>query len=181
VARTALAVVGILTVALAGGCGGSDKPDKPLPKTRASLRLGSPAFRDGGKIPRRYTCDAGGVSPPLRWSGVPRGTRELALLVEDADAGHFVHWTLLGIPPGTTALAEGRVPKATVQTENGFGDRRWGGPCPPEGKGPHRYVFALYALDRRLGLGADASADEVRGKVAAAGLASGALIGKYER
>jgi len=180
VPRAALAVLAA-AVALAAGCGGSDKPDKPLPTAPDSIRLSSPAFPDGGSIPRRYTCDGEDVSPPLRWSGVRRGTRELALLVEDADAGRFVHWSLLAIPPGTTALAAGRIPPGAVQTENGFGKRRFGGPCPPEGKGEHRYVFAIYALHNRLGVAADASADDVRGKVGEASVARGVLTGRYGR
>src|SRR5947208_3114231 len=82
------------------------KSREPLPQVRASLRLASPAFADRGSIPRRYTCDGPGTSPPLRWSGVPRRTRELALIVEDPDAGRFVHWSLLAIPAGTTELRE---------------------------------------------------------------------------
>jgi Raf kinase inhibitor-like YbhB/YbcL family protein len=171
----------VAAAVLLAGCGGGDKPDKPLPTARVSLRLESPAFRAGGRIPKRFTCDGKGVSPPLRWSGVPGGARQLALLVEDSDAGRFVHWSLLGIPPRTKALPEGQVPRGAVQTENGFGDRRWGGPCPPEGKGPHRYVFALYALDRRLGLGSDASADEVRSAIGEAAAARGTLSATYGR
>jgi len=171
----------VAAAVLLAGCGGGDKPDKPLPTARASLRLESPAFRNGGPIPKRYTCDGKGVSPPLRWSGVPRNARELALVVEDPDAGRFVHWSLLAIPPGTQGLSEGRVPGGAVQTENGFGDRSWGGPCPPEGKGVHRYVFALYALDRPLGLGADASADHVRAAIGAAATARGTLAASYGR
>jgi Raf kinase inhibitor-like YbhB/YbcL family protein len=173
-------ILAALAVA-AAGCGGGDKPEKPLPQAPESLRLVSPAFRDGGSIPRRYTCDGAGVSPPVRWSSVPPATRELALLVEDRDAGRFVHWNLLGIPPGTKELREGTVPPGAIQTENGFGDRRWGGPCPPEGKGPHRYVFALYALEKPLGLRGDASPDEVRSAVAGAARARGTLTGDYQR
>jgi Raf kinase inhibitor-like YbhB/YbcL family protein len=171
----------VLLAASVAGCGGGDKPEKPLPEATESIRLVSPAFRDGGSIPRRYTCDGAGVSPPLRWSAVPSRARELALLVEDPDADRFVHWSLLAIPAGTTELREGRVPSGAVQTENGFGDRSWGGPCPPEGKGPHRYVFALYALDKRLGLDAGAKADEVRSAVAGAALARGTLTANYGR
>lgn len=179
-ARAALALAAVLA-ALAAGCGGGDTPDKPLPTAAGSVRLESPAFHDGGNVPRKYTCDGSGVSPPLRWTGVPPGTRELALLVEDPDADRFVHWSLLAIPAGTTSIAEGRVPRGAVQTVNGFGDKGWGGPCPPEGKSPHRYVFALYALGKRLGLDSDASADAVREKVADAALARGTLTGRYGR
>jgi phosphatidylethanolamine-binding protein (PEBP) family uncharacterized protein len=68
-----------------------------------------------------------------------------------------------------------------VETENSFGERGWGGPCPPEGDEPHRYVFALYALRRRLGLDRDASPDEVREGLADAGLARGTLTGRVGR
>jgi Raf kinase inhibitor-like YbhB/YbcL family protein len=171
----------IVAGALVGvGCGGA-KTSKPLPQARPSIRLRSPAFTAGGTIPRLYTCDGADVSPPLRWSGVTGQARELALLVEDLDAGRFVHWSLLGIPPSATGLRQGSVTTGAVQTTNGFGGRRWGGPCPPKGEGAHHYVFALYALDKRLGLGGGASADAVRNAVAAHALARGTLTATYER
>ena len=78
-------------------------------------------------------------------------------------------------------IAEGRVPPGSIQTENSFGDRGWGGPCPPEGDEPHRYRFALYAVRRPLGLGEEASPDEVRGAVADSALARGTLTGRFGR
>ena len=77
-----------------------------------------------------------------------------------------MHWSLLRIPATIHYIAEGEPPADTVETENGFGDKRWGGPCPPEGKGPHRYVFALYATDAPLGLDSGASPDDVRSAIA---------------
>jgi len=168
-------------VALLAGCGGGDKPSEPLPAAPATITLSSPAFDDGGTIPERFTCSGEGVSPPLRWSGVPAKARELALLVEDPDADRFVHWTLLAIPPQTDGLAAGRTPAGSIETENGFGDKGWGGPCPPEGKDPHRYVFSLYATDAPLDLGDDASPDEVRSAVAEHALARGTLTGRFGR
>src|ERR671921_2460803 len=112
----------LLLVAVAvSACGGGEKPSEPLPKAGASIELQSPAFRDGGAIPARFTCDGRELSPSLRWSGVPPRARELALVVEDADAARFVHWTVLGIPPSTSRLAEGRVPKGASETDNSFG------------------------------------------------------------
>ena len=145
------------------------------------MRLTSDAFTDGGTIPKRFTCSGSGVSPPLRWSEVPRGTREFELLVEDPDADRFVHWSVLGIPATVHRLVEGHVPAEAVETENGFGDKSWGGPCPPEGDEPHRYVFAVYAVGARLGLGDDASPDDVREAVADHALASGTLTGRFGR
>jgi Raf kinase inhibitor-like YbhB/YbcL family protein len=167
--------------ALPAGCGGGDKPSEPLPEAAGSITLTSPAFRDGGSIPKRFTCDGEGGSPALRWSGVPGRARELELVVEDRDADRFVHWTVLGVPPKTTGIQEGRVPAGAVEAENSFGDRGWGGPCPPEGDDPHRYVFALYATDAPLGLAKDSSPDDVRSALSDHSLARGTLTGRFGR
>jgi len=178
--RIAGGIACLVAVALAG-CGGGDKPSTPLPDAPASMTLTSPAFRDGGTIPTRFTCSGKDVSPPLRWRDVPVAARELELLVEDPDAGRFVHWSLLRIPPTIHFIGENDPPAGTIETENGFGDKRWGGPCPPEGKGPHRYVFALYATDAALGLDASASADDVRAAIAMHAVATGRLTGRFGR
>jgi Raf kinase inhibitor-like YbhB/YbcL family protein len=170
-----------VVLALAGCGGGGDTPSESLPKAPASITLASPAFRNGHTIPARYTCSGKDVSPPLRFWDVPAAAQELELLVEDPDAGRFVHWSLLRIPATIHFIAEGEPPAGTVQTENGFGDRRWGGPCPPEGKGPHRYVFALYATDAPLGLDSGASPDEIRSAIAKHALAGGRLTGRFSR
>jgi len=171
----------LLLAALPAGCGGDDTPSEPLPKAARSITVTSPAFQDGGSIPKRFTCDGEDSSPPLRWSGVPAGARELALVVEDPDADRFVHWTVLGIPADAAGIEEGRVPAGVVQTETSFGVRGWGGPCPPEGEDPHRYVFALYATDAALGLGEGSSPDEVRAALADHAIARGTLSGRFGR
>lgn len=51
-----------------------------------TFTLSSPAFQNGGAIPRRYTCDGDDISPPLAWAGIPAGTKSLALIVDDPDA-----------------------------------------------------------------------------------------------
>jgi Raf kinase inhibitor-like YbhB/YbcL family protein len=162
-------------------CGGGDKPAEPLPAAPATLKLSSPAFRDGGTIPDRFTCSGDGGSPPLAWSGVPDAAKELALLVEDPDADRFPHWTVLAIRPTADGVAAGRPPRGAVETENGFGDSGWGGPCPPKGDPPHRYVFTLYAVSAPLGLDAGASPDDVRRAVADHALARGVLTGRFGR
>jgi Raf kinase inhibitor-like YbhB/YbcL family protein len=166
---------------LLSACGGGGKPSTPLPKAEAALTLKSAAFSDGETIPDRYTCDGDGTSPPLSWSGVPATARELALLVEDRDADRFVHWTVLGIAPDETAIADGSVPAGVVETDNSFGKRGWGAPCPPEGDEPHHYVFALYATDARLDLDQQAPPDEVRTQLAEHGVARGVLTGVFAR
>jgi Raf kinase inhibitor-like YbhB/YbcL family protein len=119
-----------------------------------TIALSSPAFGDGQSIPVKYTCSGENVSPPLQWSNVPAGTKSLTLTVNDPDApgGHFTHWQVTEIPPTTTGVAEGG--HVGVEGENGFGNKGWGGPCPPSGE--HRYVFTLVAHDaagREVGRG----------------------------
>jgi Raf kinase inhibitor-like YbhB/YbcL family protein len=106
--------------------------------------LTSPAFRSGGMIPRRFTCDGADLSPPLRWRDPPAGTRSLAISVIDLDAHGFVHWLAWGLPATRRALAAGQHPPH--QALNGFGNRGYGGPCPPSGR--HRYRFSVYALNQ---------------------------------
>ena len=125
-----------------------------------TLTLTSSAFRHQGEIPRRHTCDGADVSPPLGWSGIPAGTRSLALVVDDPDAPdpaapkvRWVHWVVYDIPPGTDALPEaaapGALPPGTREGTNDWKRTGYGGPCPPVGR--HRYVHTLYALDTTLG------------------------------
>ena len=176
------ALIAAAAAALAG-CGGGDRVEGPPPAAPASITLRSPAFADGATIPRRYSCDGAEVSPPLRWSGVPAGARSLALLLEDPDApgGTFVHWTLYGLAPGTRALAEGKVPPGARQGENSSGDDAYGGPCPPAGKGAHRYVFTLYALRGGALPEAGAAPADVRAAIAGLALARGTLTGRFAR
>jgi Raf kinase inhibitor-like YbhB/YbcL family protein len=114
----------------------------------AALTLTSPAFATGGKIPVRYTCDGKGVSPPLRWTAPPRGTRSLTLLVVDPDApnGNFIHWRASGISPSARGLREGQ--HLRKEGSNSAGTRGWVGPCPPRGPA-HEYLFVLKALNAR--------------------------------
>jgi hypothetical protein len=124
------------------------------------LRLTSEVFEHLGRIPRRYTCEGDDVSPPLAWTEPPKGTRSLALVVEDPDAPDpeapkmtWVHWVLYDIPPGARGLAEavdpGKLPDGTREGRNDWKRTGYGGPCPPIGR--HRYFHKLYALDVELG------------------------------
>jgi Raf kinase inhibitor-like YbhB/YbcL family protein len=114
---------------------------------------------------------------------VPEGTAELVLLVEDPDApgATFVHWILLGVDPGTSSIAEGETPPGASDAKTSFGDEGYGGPCPPGGDEPHRYLFTLYALRGPLDVNEDASPDEVRSAIGEAALARGQLTGRYGR
>jgi Raf kinase inhibitor-like YbhB/YbcL family protein len=158
----------LVAVVLLAACGASSHQASTGPSSSASvghIRLSSPAFAAGATIPVLYTCQGRDVSLPLSWSGVPAGTTQLKLTMRDPDApgGTFLHWSLSGLPPATTRLATAEVPAGAVQAPNDFGTRGYGGPCPPPGDKPHRYVITLSAL----------SGDRV--------LATGTLTGTYAR
>ena len=182
-------LVATLLVALAAtACAGSTAGKAPAParsSPAAAITVTSPAFADGATIPVKYTCTSTNpVSPPLAWSGVPSGTAELTLLVEDPDApvaGGFVHWVLYGIPPDTQGLAEGSVPSAAKQGANGRNQNQWAGPCPPVGSAPHHYRFALTAVSKSLGLAPGATAAQVKAAMAGSIVGQGLLVGLYGR
>lgn len=148
-----------------------------------SIQLESPAFTDGDNIPDRHARLGGNLSPPLRWFGVPTGSVELALLVEDPDApsGTFTHWLLAGLAPERDELDEGEVPSGAVEGTNDFGEEGYGGPQPPEGDPPHRYIFTLVALDEQTELVGGASSLEFHDAVQGHVLAQGQLTGVYAR
>jgi Raf kinase inhibitor-like YbhB/YbcL family protein len=154
-----------------------------MPEAPMTVTLRSPAFGDGDTIPRVHTCDGEDVSPPLEWSGVPSDAAELALVVEDPDApgGTFVHWVLWGLDAGQPGLGQGQVPAGAREGRNDFGRIGWGGPCPPRGSDPHRYVFTLLALSDPLTVEAGASADTVKRAAEGEALAEGRLTARYGR
>lgn len=146
-----------------------------------SFRITSPAFMDGGRIPRKYTCDGDNVAPPLEWSGVPDGSRSVAIICEDPDApaGAFTHWVVYDIPVGKHRLYEGSsLGHAGV---NDFGNTGFGGPCPPKQDHAHHYHFRVYALDTDSlgppGLSKHDAREAMSGHV----LEEGELTGVYKR
>jgi Raf kinase inhibitor-like YbhB/YbcL family protein len=152
------------------------------------LTLSSPAFAAGQEIPAVHTCEGKDLSPALQWTGVPPGTRSLALIVDDPDAPDpraprmtWVHWVLHDLPPTAHGLPEAvrQLPAGAREGLNDWRRTGWGGPCPPVGR--HRYVFKLYALDRLLGdLGTPTKArleQAMEGHV----LARAELVGTYQK
>ena len=121
-----------------------------------ALAITSPTFTHNGPIPKLYTCQGKDISPALAWSGLPAGTKSLALIVDDPDAPDpaapkmtWVHWVLYDIPVSAAGLPEAVAPAAlpagTREGKNDWKRTGYGGPCPPIGR--HRYFHKLYALD----------------------------------
>lgn len=151
-----------------------------------AIAVTSPAFEDGGMIPKQYTCDGEDISPPLNISGVPTEARSLAMVADDPDApaGTWVHWVLYNLPPGTTELPENMPVDEKIQNgaKHGvtdFGGFGYGGPCPPSGT--HRYYFKMYALDTMLDLSGRVTKAEVIKAMQGHVLAEGQLMGRYQR
>ena len=153
----------------------------PSEEPAMRFTLTSTAFSEGGSIPRIHTCDGDDVSPPLAWSGAPDGTASLALIVDDPDAGGFVHWVAHAIDPVAGSLPEGvsGVAGGLAEGRNGFGDVGYGGPCPPSGT--HRYAFRLLALDVAPTLTDAPTADAVRAAAASHTVGEATLTGTYRR
>lgn len=148
-----------------------------------TVRVESPSFKAGGAIPKRFTGEGEDVSPALRWSGLPEGTREIAVICDDPDAptpNPWVHWVLYRIPPESAGLDEGDTGGA-VAGRNDFGRTGYGGPLPPRGHGVHHYHFKVYALDTETDLPPGATKEELLEAIEGHILAAGELVGTYER
>lgn len=127
----------------------------------ADFLLRSPSFDSTRVVPENFVfngmgCHGENLSPALEWKGAPEGTMSFAITVMDPDAkkaGGWRHWTVINIPKEVNSLPEGAsgnkgLPEGSVELENDFKMQQYGGPCPPTGDRPHRYVFTIYALGR---------------------------------
>lgn len=113
------------------------------------LIITSPCIAHNGMIPSKYTCDGENINPPLRISGIPAGTRSIAIIVEDVDAPirPWIHWVAWNIPP-VEILEENHTTAA--QGLNDFKPYSYFGPCP--NTGIHHYHFRVFALDIALSI-----------------------------
>ncbi|MGH8460043.1 MAG: YbhB/YbcL family Raf kinase inhibitor-like protein [Stenotrophobium sp.] len=156
--------------------------------TATTLHISSPAFAGGAAIPRIYTCEGQDLSPPLQWSGLPAGTRSVALIIEDPDAPDpaaprmtWVHWVVYDIPASVSELPQAAqpLPGGTRSGHNSWKRDAYGGPCPPIGR--HRYFHRLYALDTTLPDLDHPTATQLRQAMHGHVLAETALIGTYQK
>jgi Raf kinase inhibitor-like YbhB/YbcL family protein len=172
------------------GCAGRQQqaaqPTSTPKEDKAEIKMTSVAFKEGQSIPAPYTCDGVNISPPLEWSGVPKTSMTVAIIVDDPDApaGTWVHWVLYNLPADNIGVVE-NVPVSESlkaggsQGKNDFGKFGYGGPCPPSGT--HRYFFKIYALDGELPLKPGATKAEVMKAMEGHIVLQGQLIGTYRR
>jgi Raf kinase inhibitor-like YbhB/YbcL family protein len=139
----------------------------------------------------QFGCQGKNLSPEISWSGAPAGTRSFALAVWDSDApkaGGFYHWTIANIPSSMHVLPAGAgnpqkqlAPAGTVQLRNDYGEKGYGGPCPP-GRQIHHYHFSLFALkEERLAIDEGTSPSTVAAKLRKENLAAAEVIATYHR
>lgn len=169
---TTVAAVALATL---GSLAAMPRPSASTPVP--GFTLTSPTLKEGSTIGMDHVfggfgCTGRNISPALSWSGAPEGTKSFAITVYDPDAptgSGWWHWTVVNIPASVTSLAAGAgstrpaLPKGAVEGRTDFGKPGYGGPCPPKGDKPHRYIFTVFAL----------KVD----KVDVTGEASGAMVG----
>ena len=155
-----------------------------------AITVSSPAFRDQENIPAIYTADGTGISPPLAWGNISSNATGLALIVEDADAPTpqpLVHLIVVDLLPKDGVLPEGAIGhggsnEVNARTgKNSYLQAAWLPPDPPTGHGVHRYAFQLFALDSTPVFSSAPGRDEVLAALRKTAIASGCLIGTYER
>ena len=139
-----------------------------------------------------FGCQGNNQSPHLAWSGAPAETKSFAVTCFDPDAptgSGFWHWLVVNIPPSVTELAvdagnskSAKLPQGALQTRTDFGTPGYGGPCPPAGDHPHRYLFTVFAVGvDRLPVTADTSAAVIGFELHFNTLARAAIMGLYKR
>jgi Raf kinase inhibitor-like YbhB/YbcL family protein len=115
-----------------------------------------------------FGCTGKNISPQLFWENAPENTKSFAVTIHDEDAptgSGWWHWLIFDIYKDVTELKQGAgkitneiAPKNTIQSKTDFGTPGYGGPCPPVGSSPHKYIVTVYALKiEKLGLDSSAN------------------------
>lgn len=175
----------------------SAQQQRPATPAAGRFTLTSPDVGPGRTIGARHVanvfgCSGQNVSPALSWRGAPAGTKSFAVTVYDPDAptgSGWWHWVVYNIPATATSLPAGAgspngagMPNGARQGNTDFGTAGYGGPCPPPGDRPHRYVFTVFALKvDRIDVPANATAAMVGFNLHANRLATATFTARYGR
>ncbi len=183
-------LLGVMFAALSLNAIAADAPE--------TISVTSSAFDHHGMVPEEYSAYGENKSIDLSWSNLPAGTVQLALICDDPEVveigmmpAPFVHWVAYNIPANASGLPEDLTKDANVSGVSGLdgminglnGTRRPGyfGPRPPVNGHLHAYHFRVYAIDADLGLEAGLNKDELLAAIDGHVLATGMLMGHYER
>lgn len=160
-------------------------------KLPSTISVQSESIQEGATIDKEFVytgCGGRNRSPQLSWSGAPAGTKSFVVTCYDPDAptgcGYW-HWLAFDIPPSVTSLKAGAgTDKSPAGGKSGYTDygfASYGGPCPPKGDPPHRYIFRVYALDvdKLQGAGPGTTGAALTFMMRGHVLASGSLTAKF--
>ena len=183
------ASIGAALVSVRAGTDGLALYDPALTSVPDTILVTSPVFAHRGALPMRATADGEGLSPPLAWSGVPEGTEQLVLIVEDADSptpSPLVHAIAFDLPSNRSMLDPGELNADADADGVAMGKSSslrpaYMPPDPPTGHGKHRYYFQMFAIDRRLDLSRSPGRTELLRAIRGHVLATGCIVGTYER
>lgn len=162
------------------------------------FKVTSDSFNDGDYLKMTHVvsedagfgCAGENKSPHLKWSGPPAGTKSFAVTCYDPDAptgSGFWHWLVVNIPADVNELPlgagskGGALPKGALQTRTDYGFAGYGGPCPPEGDHPHRYLFTVYAVKDTLGVKEDTPAAQIGFNLHFNTIEKAAIMGLFKR
>jgi Raf kinase inhibitor-like YbhB/YbcL family protein len=169
-----------------------DRPVAPDPYSLlpavGAFTLTSEDVSDGQPMDQRFAHPGVGgqnVSPQLSWSGFPDGARGFVVTCYDPDAptgSGFWHWSAVNLPVSVTSLpTSADLPEGAFCVRNDYGEREYGGPYPPAGDRPHRYFFAVHAIDaERLDVTPDATPAYVGFNLAFHTLARAVIVPTYQ-
>jgi phosphatidylethanolamine-binding protein (PEBP) family uncharacterized protein len=163
--------------------GGASTAKAPTAKAHLSkFTVASAAFPPGGRIPARYTCDGGNVSPPLQWGKLPAGTSQLFVLALSLTAGAqgAIRWAVGGIDPSSGGIPAGGLPPGAVAGRSSDGHIGWSGICGAAGK-PQAVIVLVYALAHPLHLSPGFDPRIVQSKLAGNTVGNGIVYGAYKK
>ena len=147
------------------------------------MKIISDAFKNGERIPQKYTCEGDGISPPFTFEDVPEDTISLVFIMDDPDVpisirhdGIWDHLIVWNITPQVRIIKEGQ----KIEGVHGIttsGTLEYVPPCPPDRE--HRYFFKLYALDKKLSLEEGATKKDIESAMEGHIIENAILIGLY--
>src|SRR5665213_3009386 len=182
----------VMAMGLAFG-GTADAAKTKVPRLKVtSAQIAPRAAIADEQVANTFGCKGGNISPEIKWSGAPAGTKSFAVSIYDPDAptgSGFWHWVVYNIPATTTELPKNAgdqkanlMPAGAIQSRTDFGVSGYNGPCPPPGDKPHRYHVSVFAVDvPKLDGDQNTPAAVVGFQLHFHTIAKGVLTGKYGR